>query len=136
MASLMRGSLNKLFLALSFILLVSFVGAERVESIGGADQKDAATAIANVCAALIEGCGRNPSVCGLPDDLDTSIPVNIYHETVSDIMALNLEAFPDDIALAKGIISAAYIFALARNPSIQAGLEQIKAICNEDIDAL
>jgi len=136
MANLARRTLNKLFLALSFIVVVSFVGAERVESIGAVDQKDAATAIANVCAALIEGCGRNPPVYGFPDDVDNSIPVNIYNETVSDIMALNLETFPDDIALAKGIISAALITAVARNSSAQALVEQIKAICDEDIDAL
>lgn len=136
MANPARRTLNKLFLALSFIVVVSFVGAERVESIGTVDQKDAATAIATVCAALLEGCTRTPQNCGLSDTPESTILVDIYEDAVGDIMALNLESFPDDIALAKGMISAALLTGAARQPELQGDLEQIAAMCNEDIDAL
>ena len=136
MKDLMTRSLNKLFLAISFIALIGFVDATRVESRGEVEQVDAATAIANVCSALLEGCGRSPALCGLTDNPESTKIIDLYNEAVGDIKALNLESSPNDLALAKGIIRAALITAVARNLSVQAGLEQIEAMCNEDIDAL
>jgi len=51
-------------------------------------------------------------------------------------MALNLESAPNDIALAKGILKASLITALARQPELQGDLEELEALCNEDIEAL
>lgn len=62
--------------------------------------------------------------------------VDIYNEAAADIMALNLESAPNDIALAKGILKASLITALARQPELQGDLEELEALCNEDIEAL
>ena len=135
MKYLMSRSLNILFLALSFAALISLTGAVRVESIGTVKQEDAATAIANVCTALLEACGRQPEICAFAPP-DNTLLIDLYNDAVGDILALDLESNPNDIALAKGIINAALISAVARQPIEKIRLEQVKSICDGDIDAL
>lgn len=100
-------------------------------------QEDAATAIATICAALIEGCARQPGICGLVDGPDAStLLVDVYNDSVSGILALNLESNPDDIAIARGIMKAALITSVARQPEFIEELESIEALCLQDIDSL
>ncbi len=134
----MTKPLNKLFFVFSMIILIGFIVgsmATRVESFHTV-QEDAATAIANTCAALLESCARNPELCVATETSPSTILVDLYNDAVDEIMALNLESASDDIALAKGIIKASLITALARQPELQEDLEGLEAICNEDIEAL
>lgn len=138
MKYMMTKPLNKLFLAFSIIMLTGLIvgsTTSRVES-SHSLQEDAATAIAHTCGALIESCARQPSLCGLTDNPDNTILVDLYNDAVDEIMALSLNFPPDDIALAKGIMKASLIAAVARQPELREGLEGIEAICNEDIEAL
>lgn len=138
MKYMMTKSLNKLFFVFSIIVLIGFIissMATRVESFHTV-QEDAATAIANTCAALIESCARQPALCGLTETPVSTILVDLYNDAVDEIMALNLESTPDDIALAKGIMKASLITAVARQPELQGEFEGLEAICNEDIEAL
>jgi len=144
MKYMMTISLNKLFFIFSIIVLIGFITssmATRVESFHTV-QEDAATAIANTCAALIESCARQPALCGLteppepPEPPVSPILVDLYNDAVGEIMALNLEYTLDDIALAKGIMKASLITAVARQPELQEELVGLEAMCNEDIEAL
>jgi len=98
-------------------------------------QEDAATAIATTCAALLESCARQPSLCDLTDPANMVL-IDLYGDAVEDIMALNLESNPDDIAIARGITRAALILGVGRQPSLKGDLENIEAICLQDIDSL
>ena len=98
-------------------------------------QEDAATAIATICAALLENCARQPSLCDLTDPANMVL-INLYGDGVEDIMALNLESNPDDIAIARGITRAALIIGVGRQPELKEDLEDIEAICLQDIDSL
>lgn len=139
MRSVIARSLSRLFLVLSIFILIGFIVSfmpQRVESQRIVFQENAATSIATVCESLLEGCARNPSLCNLSTTGGNTIVLDLYNEAIDDIMALNLESFPTDIALAKGTIKAALITAVARNPSLQTQLFLIEAICNDDIEAL
>ncbi len=106
----------------------------RVESNHLDIQEDAATAIATVCSSLIEGCGRNPSLCfGDPEDM---VFVDKYNDAVDNILLLNLESNPNDIALAIGIVRSGLITAIARNPSVSEQLTALELACLEDIESL
>ena len=138
MKKMMTKSLNKLFFAISIVVVLSFtVGSiDARESSLIIKQEDAATAIANTCAALIESCARQPELCIVTETSPSTLLVDIYNEAAADIMALNLESAPNDIALAKGILKASLITALARQPELQGDLEELEALCNEDIETL
>jgi len=138
MTYIITKSLKKLFLVFSIIVLIGFIVgsvATRVESFH-AVQEDAATAISHTCAALLESCARQPALCGLTETPVSTLLVDLYNDTADEIMAMNLESAPTDIALAKGITRAALITALARQPELQEELEGLEVICNEDIEAL
>ena len=137
MKNIFTKSLTRLGFLLLSILLVSFLVSSlppRVESQIIIEQEDAATAIATVCSSLIEGCARNPSLCF--GDPGTMVLVDKYNDAVDDILLLELESNPTDIALAIGIVRSALITAIARNPSISEDLTDLESICLEDIESL
>lgn len=121
---------NKLFFLVSIVVVLSFSGGSMEASgqFSNTSQEDAPTAVAITCSSLLEGCARNPSVCD-------NFLIPIYNDAVDDILALNLESSPDDIAVAKGTIKASLITSMARNPSLENKLLKIEAICDEDIEA-
>ena len=121
---------------LVFVLAgILFFGTTRVESQFNPPHEDAPTAIATACAGLITSCARNPSVCG-PPITPQGVLVDVYEQAVEDIMLLNLETSPNDVALARGILSEALLMAIGRNPSIQDELIEIEELCLEDIASL
>lgn len=139
MKGVIVGLSKKFYLFLPIAVFTIFIVSgipTRVESIHLSDQKDAATGIALTCAALIEGCSRNPSLCGLTDPVESVLLIDLYNEAVVEIKSLDLEPSPDDLATANGIIYAGLITALARNPTSQEGLEAIAANCQADIGSL
>ena len=138
MKYLIERSLYKLFLACTFIVVTGVIICSmetRVEAFRRVAQEDAGTAIANTCAALLDSCARNPVLCGFGASTNTVL-VDYYNEFVKDIMSLNLNPASTDLALAEGIIKAALIEAVARNPSLQSDLETIAANCNNDIESI
>ncbi len=131
MKNMITRSFNKLFFLVSIVVVLSFSGGsmDAIGQFSNTTQKDAPTAIATTCSALLEACARQPEIC---DDL----LLGLYNETVSDIMDLNLESSADDIAVAKGIIKSALITSLARQPALEEDLREIETLCNEDIEDL
>ena len=94
MKYVLKRSKNKLRLVLSFILLIGFIvasPAKGVESLQYMERKDPATAIANICAALLKSCTRQPLIYGLKDTPSITLLVDLYKYGVADIIALNLE---------------------------------------------
>lgn len=131
MKNMITRSFQKLFFLVSIVVVISFSGGgtDAIGQFSNTTQKDAPTAIATTCSALLESCARQPSLC---DDL----LLGLYNGAVSDIMALNLESSADDIAVAKGIIKSALITSLSRQPALEDDLKEIEALCNEDIEGL
>ncbi len=130
---------RKLYLFLPIAVFTVFVVSSistRAESSHISVQEDAATGIALTCAALLEGCARQPALCGLTETPESELLIDIYNDAADDIKSLNLESSPDDIATAKGIIHAALITAVARQPELQEELQDITASCNDDIESL
>ncbi len=138
MKSMMTKSFNKLFFLISLVVLMGLtVGSiDTTEGASKVKQEDAPTAIATTCSALIESCARQPTLCGIDDTPTSTLLIDLYSEAVEDILALNIEPDPDDIALARGIIKAALITSVARQPEFQEDLMELEALCNQDIDAL
>ena len=139
MIEVMAGISKRLCLFLSilvFTVLIISSMPNRVESIHNEEQEDAATGIALTCAALLEGCARQPEACGLGEIPPSGLLIDLYNDAVDDIKSLNLESSPDDIASAKGIIYADLITAVARQPELEEELRGLSDLCNNDIESL
>lgn len=91
-------------------------------------QKNAATAIAEVCASLITGASD--------DDPDGEL-LAAYRDAVDEIMALKLPTRNSDFPAAMGIIRSAVIAAVAQGGADQLqNAEDLAAICEMDINDL
>ncbi len=91
-------------------------------------QKNSATAIANVCANLIESTSAN--------ETDEQL-LAVYRDSVEQIMKLDLPDGSSDLPVAIGTIRSALITITARaSEEVSEIAENLASICEEDINEL
>ncbi len=110
------------------VLLVSISGNSVANARLLIPQEGPARGIALACAAALEGIGRNP-------DADEVI-LEELSGAVSAIKALGTRVSRGEVGEASGMISAALIANVARQPEAQEELEALASDCIADVRSL
>jgi F0F1-type ATP synthase membrane subunit c/vacuolar-type H+-ATPase subunit K len=127
--SLIKNLLEKSILICSLIaLLVGISGNTVANARFLITQEGPARGIALACAAALEGIARNP-------DADEVI-LEELSGAVSAIKALRTRVSRGEVGEASGIIAAALIANVARQPSAQEELEDLASDCIADLRSL